>query len=304
MGEIQVDQTMLRSKRILYTAPVVIGLVYLLLTITGGTMKHGMDMAARLTIVIPEILIWCIAIIGVVRLKQYAFAIRHSDDGKSLTTIANALLLMILYIILLAMRNAVTRPFIHTPYLQLVIELRNFVPIIVLLAATMLLFVGSRRLVKMVPSRIWSPARLAVFNLVCVLCFTLYVTIFYLVEPTAPAIGGIPRFVFPLHVLLITYVLPYLIIWAIGLLSCMYVAYYSSNVAGKIYRVLFYDLYMGLLIIFAGIFIAQLGVISRFAGIQRFNIGIVLVYALQALIGVGFFYIWRGSRSLDKIETS
>lgn len=294
---------MQKISRVLYALPVVIGVVYLTLTITSKAAHGpGMDLVARLSIVVPEIIIWCLATLGAVRMKTYAYAIRQSEDGRSLNAIANALLLVVLYIILLSMRNAIAHPFIHTPYLRLVVGLRNYLPIVVLMTAAILLFIGSRRLVHMAPGNIWNRSRFTVFNLVCILCFTAYVVIFYRFEPFAASIGGVPRFTLPLTYLVVSYVIPYLFIWALGLLSCMYLAYYSSNVAGKIYRALFRDLYAGLLIIFAGIFIAQLGVISRFAGTHHFSAGILPVYALLALIGTGSYYLWSGSRALAKIE--
>src|SRR5947209_9847564 len=49
------------------------------------------------TIAIPEIIIWAIAFRGALRFKHYATVIKDGKDGKGLTLIASALLLMALY---------------------------------------------------------------------------------------------------------------------------------------------------------------------------------------------------------------
>jgi hypothetical protein len=63
----------------------------------------------RISIVVPELIIWLIALVGVLRFKQYAYKIRSTPDGKSFNLIANSLLWLVAYIVLLSMADSFAR---------------------------------------------------------------------------------------------------------------------------------------------------------------------------------------------------
>src|SRR5581483_9698652 len=120
-------------------------------------------------------------------------------------------------------------------------------------------------------------------------------------EPTLVAQNGVPRFVLSTRLLMWTYVLPNIITWAMGLYACLCIANYSIFTKGAIYKSLFGSLYKGILLVYICIFIAQLFIMSNF-NLNHFSIGLVLIYALLLLAVLGFVLIYKGAKSLSKLE--
>src|SRR5581483_11318358 len=81
---------------------------------------HARLFLISLTIAIPEIVIWFIAARGAKGIKEYAQLIKGSKDGKSLNYFANALMLIVLYVVIMTAANSFVAGFKGTNYLKLV----------------------------------------------------------------------------------------------------------------------------------------------------------------------------------------
>lgn len=283
-----------------YLVPLLLGVVFAYLTLKVPT-STGRSVWVQLTIVIPEIIVWIIASIGAFRFKKYAVSIKEHRDGKALNSIANALLLLVLYIILLTTASSIVSLFANTSYILPAVAIKNHLPVIVILASVAYLLKGSVELNKIVSKSTWSRAHLLLLAGVSFMFFIVFAYAFYTAQPNSVSAAGIPRFALPTHVLLITYILPHVIVWFMGLKACINLNNYASRVSGSLYKSLFKDLYRGILLAFICIFIAQFMIISS-AAITGLNFFLLLIYAVLVLATVGFVLILRGARKLDKVE--
>lgn len=257
--------------------------------------------AIRFTIIIPEIVIWAIAVMSAIRFKHYADSIKDSPDGKAMDYIANALLLLVLYIILLTTMGSVTKLFAHSTYIKPVVFLHNHLPVAAALGSVAFLYLGSRRLNSLIRANMWTPRRISLITVPAVLLFIFFAWEFYRSVPGLESVNGIPRFALPVIALLFTYVLPHIVLWYVGLLACINLAHYAANTPGKLYKSLFFDLYRGILMVYICIFIAQLIIISS-VDTTGFNPLLLVIYAILILSTVGYLLVFRGAKQLHKIE--
>ena len=105
--------------KLIYIYPVAIGVLSI---VTNYNRSHNPSLsdatrpsfAVLLSIIIPLIITWMLATFGTVRLKTYAHSIIDSKDGRSLNYIADSLLLLLAYIVMLPMINSLLSLVRHT----------------------------------------------------------------------------------------------------------------------------------------------------------------------------------------------
>ncbi len=289
-----------------YAFPLIMGAIFAILnfkitTSAGIENKTTPAFGILLSIIIPLIIIWLIATYGAVRFKSYAFSIKDSQDGRALSDISNALILLVLYIILLPMVRPLESLALHSKYLRASIIAGNYIPLAVAIVSTYLLYRGSMKLLDIVPRKIKAGPRFYLLNGVSILFFVGFAWHFYNSVPHLQAVNDIPKFILPVSALMFIYVLPHIILWTFGLLACRNLRHYGSKVPGSIYRPLFKDLNRGILLAYICIFLSQLFIISSIS-FSNVNIGVSLIYGLLLLGIVGFVYVARGAQKLDLIE--
>lgn len=290
------------SNTLPYIIPLLLGGIFTYLSLKISTAGER-SLLIQLSIVIPEVLIWTIASVGAFRFKNYANLIKDHKDGKALNNIANSLLLLVLYIILLTTASTIVTLLAETDYLQVAIALRNHLPIIVILASVFFLLKGSEDLNKIVANTVWTKTRLLWLVGASFVFFIIFGYVFYTAQPNLAMVDGIPRFALPAHALLVTYILPHVIVWFVGLKACINLINYASRVTGLVYKSLFKDLYRGIILTFACIFIAQFIIITG-AAVTRLSFMLILIYVVLILATLGFILILKGARKLDKIEAT
>jgi len=283
-----------------YSFPLVMALVFVYLTYSTPASSDS-SLLIRFSILIPEIIIWLLATLTAVRFKQYVMSIKNSPDGESLNYIANALLLLVVYVILLTSADAFVRLFINTNFLESATVLGHHIPIAVAAVSGVYLFYGSQKLKQIAPAKIWTRTRGALFAVLCFALFGIFAWQFYQAAPTLESVDGVPRFVLPVSVLLFTYVLPHVVLWVLGLLACINLAQYAAKVNGAIYKELFHNLYQGILLVFICIFISQFLIISSVV-LSEFTFLLAVIYGVLILGTLGFVLIFRGVKQLEKIE--
>ncbi|HSH31055.1 MAG TPA: hypothetical protein VK963_00080 [Candidatus Saccharimonadales bacterium] len=296
----QSDRVRRVQQFLVYGLPLYLGAVHIYLLFSDSSMQTGR--ALRLTIIIPEIIIWVIASASAFRFKKYACSIADHPDGRALNHIANALLLLVIYIILLTTAGSIARLFADTDYRNVVTTLRNHVPLAVILASVTELAIGSSQLNALAGNNWWTPKRRRWLALSAILFFALFAALFYQSRPDLLTSRGMPKFALPPSVLLFTYILPHVVVWVLGFSACISLANYGRKAPGVLYRSLFKDLGRGTLITFICIFLAQFLIITT-VSVDRRGVSLVLVYLVLILSTVGFLAIWRGAKKLDKLES-
>lgn len=267
----------------------------------SGPAVSDENLAVRLTISVAEIAVWFSAAYGAASLGRYAATIPGTPDGKALRLISWSLACLVAYIVLLSVSGAILRSLENFTALRAAILLTHLVPLFVLLAATLLLFIGSQRLDSLLHRQLWTLPRallVAVFGIV----------FFLLLGSHISAVGGHfhdannqPVFVYPGSVLLVIYVLPYTACLVFGTMSCLNLALYAQKVRGIVYRLLFRNLYKGLLIIYSAIIFAQFLIIYG-VSLSDFNPLVALSYGIILLALFGFTLVGRGTRQLASLE--
>jgi hypothetical protein len=259
--------------------------------------------AIQLTIILPILAIWVIAIFGAATFKRYAGLIRKSADGSALNLISNGLLLVVTYFILQGILGALPNYLVGTPALKPVIIINNHLPMLVSVAAFGLILAGALKL-RGITSRRMSTGGLTAIVFPYAVLGAIYAWNFYHSVPLA-TVNGIPKFAVPGKMPFFTLALPYIAIWLMGVLAVTIVAEYARTVNGKVYRLVLKDLVRGLSGVLAFSILVQ--VIQLSAGLFRhMAIGgvLIVIYIILVLYAVGFIFIARGARKLMMIEQS
>jgi hypothetical protein len=290
-------------KSAFYIAVAALALAFVTLTYVTRDSGHNNSESwlLRISITFPELIIWAVATISAVRFKQYAYSIKNGEDGRALNLIANSFLLLVLYVILLSSGNAVSRLFINSPSLKTAVTISNYLPLAVVLLSSVSIYMGSVRLNKIAQARPWQPKKLIVPIIALVLLLLIYAWQFYEAVPKMHVTDGLPRFTQSAGVLLITYVLPHILLWVLGLIACLNIARYALGAQGVIYRTLFRNLYRGLVLVYVCIFTAQLIIISPI-NLEKFSLWLAIAYLVLLLAIFGFGLIYKGAQQLEGIE--
>jgi hypothetical protein len=259
----------------------------------------------HLSFSLPEILIWLIAAIGAVRLKNYAMSIRTSQDGAGLNKVANALLLLVLYVILISVRGTITGAAADGRFEKGAVSLMNYLPLAVIALSALSLWLGSRELVRLVAhpkAEAWVPSgRFCAATVVLVIFALAYTLNFYRFVDDLQSSGDMTRFAASPTWLLFTYVLPHLAAWLLSFLACVNLAVYARRVTGIIYKELFRNLQRGVLLVFICTFLAQV-LISSVHNDDELGWVLFSVYIVLLLCLFGFYLVYRGTRQLERIE--
>jgi hypothetical protein len=254
-----------------------------------------------LSISLAEIVIWFIAVRGAIRFRQYTDSIKGTKDGVALGNLSTGLNWLVVYIVILIIAGPTVHYFKHSSLINPIVIVSNHIPLIFALLAVGYGYVGSMKLNQLVPFKISNTVvrGLSFFVLILGLFYTWYFRHFV---PTLTPDNGIPRFAAPAGVLIFSYVLPYIITWALGIFTIVSVGNYAMRVKGAIYKQLFQRLGIGVIIVLTCIFLAQLLVLTSLS-LSKFNLLILFTYGLLLLGAYGFLKIYQGADDLHKIES-
>lgn len=263
-----------------------------------------------LTLVIPIALIWALAFYGFSKFKDYAETIANRQDGKHLRTVAQglgvlAVGLIVTTILSAALQNVALRNLDWVPKITII---NNHVNLVVAIVAYYLIFRGSKGLAGLVKVKSLVPFKK--------LWFWLYVaagvvyTYFALTDPIknlAATTTSQGTFYLPNLLIIATLIIPYLVVWYIGLQGAALLAFYQQNTRGIIYKKAVSKLGLGVRIIIAVSIFLQLVTLlaDRYnEQLQSSSLSFVLlvIYLLLAIIAAGFVVIAQGAKKLKMIE--
>ena len=252
------------------------------------------------SVAIPEIIIWWIAFFSSWRLKTYSTLIKQSKDGQAMAYLADGLILLSLYIVLLCVSNSFIALFKKSDNLHTAILLENYLPLAVALMSAIVLLKAALIFNSLVSKKIEKKSLILIYCLFAV--FSLLLALHLLqINPDRLYDDHIPRFILGRNALLITYLIPQIILWSMDLFASLSIANYSRNIKGSLYKNKIKNLYIGILIILICIFFAQVLMLTNLS-FSKFSLALIAVYGLLLLGGYGFTYIYKVAASLDKIE--
>lgn len=299
-----------RHSRKLYALVVIVWLAYMALLLigpngSGSIFEFGLSTTnlVRISFAIPVLVIWLIATRAVIGFKGYAHLLRETDEGQGFKYIADGLLLLLFYLMMILFFGRLAPYFYGTALLYPVVFIKNHAPVFTLLLSCFYLVKGSGDLLRHMNLRV--PDRRLGYTWGAYFVFTaIYVSIFFnLSNDPASLSRQIPVFAVSHNVLLFSMVLPSLVAWILGIMACVNLSTLASKTKGIIYREALRHLVTGL---YASILFAILVEILVFNSVYLEHIGItsvlIILYAFIVVYGTGYALIDRGARRLALIE--
>lgn len=258
-----------------------------------------------LTVIIPYLIIWALALFGYFRLKAYAERIKKSRDGLAFGDLARGLYWLALWMPLSSVTSALASYFaIHNPGLVAnMIRLTNYMVVLLLFVSSYYLHRGASALREMVHARVHPFIERWLQLLGLALAAAYIYLIFhdpYYHHP--PADSPTASSFLPAWLLLITLVLPRLITWYLAVKAVWNLYLYSQNIPGELYRGIVRRATWGLgVVVLMGItirFIATLSTLNR----AKLGSVLLLIYLLLAIMAAGYLLLAKGCKELADIE--
>jgi hypothetical protein len=258
----------------------------------------------QLTIIIPVLIIWVLAMNGAVSFLRYAWLIRGSADGRALQLISVGLMVLVLFYILQSVLGELPLYFAGKWQMYPLLMLANHVPVMLALLGFAVILAGAWKLRDLTARRL-TPAGLAAIVFPYAVLGVLFGWLFANNLAGAPDPNGIPKFAMPGQLPLFTVAIPYIFAWVTGILAITVIAEYARTIHGTIYRRALKDLVRGLIgVLFFSILLQLIQLSSGvFAGL-RLGTTLLILYVLIILYAIGFMFIARGAHKLSLIEES
>ena len=273
--------------------------------------KYNLDATqARLlvlTIAIPYIVIWLIALIGYLRLNAYVALIKKDKDGAAFKTITQGVLLLALWLPLSTITTSIFRLIYdaHPSMTANLVRLDNYLSVIYLFAAFVVLYIGTRKLLPLVKR----PRFLSSEGIVLAyIAFSaLYVMLIFQDPahefPTESVTQS--SYYEPAWLIVISLAIPRLIYWFLGIQAVQNIYIFSKHVKGKLYQRALSNLAIGLAgVITMTIVLRCLQSLSSVFGDLGLGVVLLIVYLLLISISIGYVFIAKGAKSLQKLEES
>jgi hypothetical protein len=258
-----------------------------------------------LTIILPYIVIWFIALRGYLSLRVYTQTIKASRDGRAFNLIAKGLLALALWMPVTAIVTAQTDYLYQADHslTPLMIMLQNYLNLVIISMALLLIYKGSLRLLKLVRK---TPVGLPLWFLLTYIGLAALYVFLVLHDPARQAptqAVEVATYYLPDWLIMTTIVIPRLLMWFLGAQAAYNIITYSLKVKGTIYKEALGDLAKGIgWVVVSVIALRCFQSLSGPMGELGLPLMLLIIYALLALIAVGYVFISRGARKLKRIE--
>ncbi len=310
-----VDQTEINTKQFIIILYVALSLIYLVVMLTlppdkRALVKYQLSPSAikviGLVVALPLVAIWGVAFYGYYRYNTYALSISRTKDGAYHKLISNGLLVLALSLpISTIISNLLTyygRQ--NTNFMPSSTILGNYLALALNFVAFLLIYRGTNGLLKITNQSLRTRSEVYLM-----MGFTIVVGLFFYLSLRNPArqfpTGSVTTaaYYLPDWLIILTILIPYTIVWYMGVMSAYRLWLYRSNVQGKIYKWAFTRLALGL------------GVVVGFLMVLRYLVALtttldnlalkyllLVVYLLLIFIAIGYGLIASGAKRLKKIE--
>ena len=258
-----------------------------------------------LTVIIPYIIIWLIALTGYIRINSYVTFIKKDKDGKAFKSISQGILALTLWLpISTIVTNYFKRAYIeHHAATANLIRLDNYLNMLILLGGFLLIYKGSNNLL-MIIKKPKNQSSLK-FVLIYIIFAALYV--FLTLHDSARQFPtksvATAAYYESDWLIVLTLVIPRLIYWFIGAQAVQNIFTYRKNVKGKLYKHALNRLAQGI----AGVVTATI-VLRCYQSLSdplaKLNLGLILAVVYLLLIGIstGYILIAKGAKNLQQLE--
>jgi len=265
----------------------------------AAKLTHTQINILLLAVVLPYVGIWLTGLLGYLRLKDYVSVLKKASDGQQLTRLANGIFGLLVSLPVMSLINTISQ-IIQDQHPSEALWLRRaglYIGIAILLWAFYALRQSTHALLAEVGRpHLYLPRTAA---LIFMFLGGLYI---YFVLTNPLFANGSAKGHLPAWVVMDTIVLPRLLAWFWGLHAVWNLYQYAKAVPGRIYRLAFNYLAVGVGVVTITLILLQY--LQSLAVVAELKLAIILllVYFILVLASAGFMLVARGGRELLKIE--
>lgn len=296
----------------LYVAVVVGWIAYAALTLQAPTanaqklyhVTPAQIVALDLTFIVPLLAIWLFAAYGTAWIKYYTNLLHGAAEARGFRNLADGIFILFIGLVTQSLVGTARSYYQDTSAIRAIVIENNYLQIIFPLAAFLLLYMGSRRLLRFTTEKPPMFGKsVSMLTVAAVSALYLWLTL-HNPNRTLPVSTATPATFYLSDSMIIgTIIVPYILTWLLGVLACYNLYWFSKRSKGVIYREALRRLVIGLIGVLTLSAVIQL---IGTAGIQiaAWSLGqvLMLIYALVALMAVGYLYIAMGASRLARIE--
>ncbi len=301
-----------RRARIGYCALGVLSLLYILIMLSApidvAAQRYNLSTlqirSLQLSVTLPIIGIWFVALWGSLRFKRYAASIAMSKDGQALMTVANGLLLLVGGLSISAVATSYRSLLNGTAWFSSAVIVANYLNVILVLLAFAVIYRGTRKLGALVDFRGMRSGRLAAAAALLVMG-GIYAWLLAMnpYRQASPDITKITPYYISDWLILVTLVVPYLVIWYLGIMSVVFSLIYQKYTPGIVYRQSLWRLSLGLLaVVLSSVIIQLIGAVGPSLAHLGIASILIILYMLILVYAVGHLLVANGARKLSQLE--
>jgi hypothetical protein len=291
-----------------------LGIVYLLQvflyrTSSSTLTKYHISQHHAQTIVFsvaaPYLIVWFVALLGYLGLKAYVHVIDGGKDGKGFSLIAKGLFFLVLWLPTSSIISSfVAHVYTLHPHLTpSMVMLNNYLGMVLLIPAFILIDAGAKRLVSLVKKPVYT---LSQGWTIAFICFAVLYTLLTIHDPARhdpTKLVSVASYYEPDWVIVTTIIIPRLITWFLGAQAVQNIYRYRKQIKGALYTAALGNLAFGLASAITCTIILRCAQ-SISTDLERLSLSLVLVvvYSSVLLIGISYVFVVKGARKLRRIE--
>ncbi len=258
-----------------------------------------------LTVAIPYIIIWLVALVGYLRLKAYTGLIKKDKDGAAFQKISQGIFWLTLWLPLSTIIANFFSQFYgsHHGVTANLIRLNNYLFLILLFVGFLLVNRGTNKLLVLVKKPAWLAKQSVVIVYIIFAALYILLTLHDSARALPTKTVAVASYYEPDWLIVVSLVIPRLIYWFLGVQAVQNIYTYRQKVRGKLYKQALNYLTIGL----AGVLVMTISLRclqSLAAPLAQLSLGLLLglVYALLILIAISYVFIAKGAKQLQQLE--
>jgi hypothetical protein len=306
---------LLKEKKVYFLVLGIVWAIYGIVTILApgaeAVTRYGLTLfqtnLLRVTILLPYLLIWAASLYSVLHFHAYTKLIKISPEKKAFENITLGLMFLFAEVVLPAFVNLIGAYFPDSFTIQKIVTVvRNDLTVLLYLFSFYFLWQASREFLKIFLQN--SPAAKPKYEIVSIVTALLSVIFIFCVISNPYRTSSPTSLIKPTYYLndlsiFITIVIPYIIVWLLGLLTIKNIRTFATEVQGVIYKKTFSATAKGLSIIISLVIALQfLSQATTFFGHAHISIILLIIYIIFFLIAGGYLYLAKAANALTSIE--
>ncbi|HVW23088.1 MAG TPA: hypothetical protein VHB51_01200 [Candidatus Saccharimonadales bacterium] len=262
------------------------------------------------SVVVLLFLIWFAAVYGFSKFKDYAETIKTRQDGHHLAEVAVGLGVLAFGLVISSVLSSALQD-VSVRNIQMVprtVIIQNYISLVIAGVSYYLIYKGAKQLAGLVKEKPKSDLKKWWFWAYLVLAVVyVYSALNSSDKNTVATTTKHGLFYLPDALLLVTLLLPYVVVWYLGIRGPIYLAFYQNKTKGTIYKSALRSLSTGLMIVVLLTILTQflsIVAVSHSDSLANASLDtlLVIIYVLIGLIAAGFLVIARGAKKLKLIE--